>query len=201
LRTFTRFLEIAALTNGEIVNFTNIATDCGISSPTVKEYFSILEDTMFGYFVPAFTKTIKRRLMQAPKFYLFDVGVVNYLMKRKSLQPGSLDFGKAFEHLIIHELSAYLSYSFSDATLSYWRTSNGYEVDAVLGDAQVAIEIKSCDEVQSRHTKGLKAFSEEHPQARLIAVSLDPNPRRMNQIEIYPVAEFLRKLWNGEIID
>ena len=201
LRTFTRFLEIAALTNGEIVNFTNIATDCGISSPTVKEYFSILEETMFGYFVPAFTKTIKRRLTQAPKFYLFDVGVVNYLMKRKSLQPGSLDFGKAFEHLIIHELSAYLSYSFSDATLSYWRTSNGYEVDAVLGDAQVAIEIKSCDEVQSRHTKGLKAFSEEHPQARLIAVSLDPNPRRMNQVEIYPVVEFLRKLWNGEIID
>ena len=199
LRTFTRFLDIAALTNGEIVNFTNIAADCGVSSPTVKEYFSILEETMFGYFVPAFTKTVKRRLVQAPKFYLFDVGIANYLTKRKSLLPGSLDFGKAFEHLIIHELTAYQSYSFSEETLSYWRTSNGYEVDVVLGDAQVAIEIKSCEEVQSRHLRGLKAFSEEYPKARLIVVSLDPNPRRMNDVEIYPVTDFLKKLWNDEI--
>jgi predicted AAA+ superfamily ATPase len=200
LRTFSRFLDIAALTNGEMVNYANIASDCGVSSPTVREYFAILEETMFGYFVPAFTKTIKRRVTQAPKFYMFDVGVVNYLTKRKSLLPGSLDFGKAFEHLIIHELTAYLNYSFSEETLSYWRTSNGYEVDAILGDAKVAIEIKSCDEVQSRHLKGLKAFSEEHPQARLIAVSLDPNPRRVNNVEIYPVKEFLRKLWNKEIV-
>ena len=200
LRTFARFLDIAALTNGEIVNFTNIATDCGVSSPTAKEYFSILEETMFGYFVPAFAKTVKRRIKQAPKFYLFDVGIANYLAKRKSLLPGSLDFGKAFEHLIIHELTAYLSYSFSEETLSYWRTSNGYEVDAVLGDAQVAIEIKSCEEVQSRHLKGLKAFSEEHPQARLIVVSLDSAPRRMNGVEIYPIVDFLDMLWGGKII-
>jgi predicted AAA+ superfamily ATPase len=200
LRTFSRFLDIAALTNGEMVNYTNIASDCGVSAPTVKEYFSILEETMFGYFVPAFTKTIKRRVTQAPKFYLFDVGIVNYLTKRKSLLPGSLDFGKAFEHLIIHELTAYLNYTFSEETLSYWRTSNGYEIDAVLGDAKVAIEIKSSDEVQSRHIKGLKAFSEEHPQTRLIVVSLDPSPRRMSNVEIYPVNVFLRKLWNGEII-
>ena len=199
LRTFARFLDIAALTNGEIVNYTNIATDCGVSAPTVKDYFSILEETMFGYFVPAFTKTVKRRIIQAPKFYLFDVGVANYLTKRKALSPGSFDFGKAFEHLIIHELTAYLSYSSSEETLSYWRTSNGYEVDAVIGDAQVAIEIKSCEEVQSRHIRGLKAFSEEHPQARLIAVSLDPTPRRMNGVEIYPVAAFLKKLWNNEL--
>ena len=200
LRTFTHFLEVAAITSGEIVNFTNIATDCGISSPTVRDYFSILEETMFGYFLPAFAKTVKRRVMHAPKFYLFDVGITNYLTKRKSLQPGSLDFGKAFEHLIIHELNAYLNYSFSEDTLSYWRTSNGYEVDVILGDAQVAIEIKSCDEVQSRHLKGLKAFAEEHPQARLVVVSLDPTPRQMNDIEIYPVSVFLKKLWNHEII-
>ncbi|MCL2027171.1 MAG: DUF4143 domain-containing protein [Bacteroidales bacterium] len=199
LRTFARFLDAAALTNGEIVNFTNIAADCGVSAPTVKEYFSILEETMFGYFVPAFTKTVKRRIKQAPKFYLFDVGVANYLAKRKALLPGSMDFGKAFEHLVIHELTAYLSYSSSEETLSYWRTNTGYEVDAVLGDAQIAIEIKSCKEVQSRHLKGLKAFSEEHPQARLIAVSLDPAPRRMNEVEIYPIADFLKLLWSGGI--
>ena len=199
LRTFSRFLDIAALTNGEIVNFTNIATDCGVSSPTVKEYFSILEETMFGYFIPAFAKTVKRRITQAPKFYLFDVGVANYLRKRHSLSPGSLDFGKAFEHLIIHEIYSYLSYSFSEESLAYWRTANGYEVDVIIGDAKIAIEIKSCEEVQSRHLRGLKAFSEEHPNTRLIVVSLDPNPRRLNNVEIYPAIDFLKKLWNGEI--
>ena len=200
LRTFTRFLEAAALTNGEIVNYTNIATDCGVSLPTVKEYFSILEETMFGYFLPAFTKKIKRRIIQSPKFYLFDVGVANYLTNKKSLLPGSLDFGKAFEHFIIHELSAYISYYSYEKTLSYWRTTNGYEVDIIIDDAQTAIEIKSTKEVQSRHIKGLKAFKEEHPQARLIVVSLDHNPRRMNDVEIYPAIEFLKKLWNGEIV-
>ena len=124
LRTFTRFLEVAALTNGEIVNFSNIAADCGVSSPTVRDYFSILEETMFGYFLPAFTKTVKRRVIQAPKFYLFDVGIANYLTGRKSLLPGSLDFGKAFEHWIIHELTAYLSYTSSEEKLTYWRTAN-----------------------------------------------------------------------------
>ena len=200
LRTFSRFLDVAAMTNGEMVNFTNIAADCGVSAPTVKDYFSILEETMFGNFVPSFAKVAKRRIVQAPKFYLFDVGVANYLTKRKSLQPGSLDFGKAFEHLIIHELTAYLNYSFSEKSLTYWRTDNGYEVDAVLGDAQVAIEIKSCEEVQSRHLKGLKAFLEEYPKARLMAVSLDPAPRLMNGVEIYPATAFLKKLWNGDII-
>jgi len=200
LRTFSRFLDIAALSSGEIVNYTNIATDCGISSPTVKEYFSILEETMFGYFIPAFTKTLKRRVVQAPKFYLFDVGVVNYLTKRKELLPGSLDFGKAFEHLIIHEINAFLNYSFSEKTVSFWRTSTGYEVDAILGDGCVAIEVKSSREVQSRHLRGLKAFAEEYPKARLIVVSLDQNPRRTNDVEIYPVNEFLKKLWNGEIV-
>ena len=73
-------------------------------------------------------------------------------------------------------------------------------MDAILGDAKVAIEIKSCEEVQTRHLKGLKAFSEEHPNARLIVVSLDHNPRKMNNIEIYPAIEFLRKLWAGEIV-
>jgi predicted AAA+ superfamily ATPase len=82
--------------------------------------------------------------------------------------------------------------------LSYWRTTSGYEVDAIIGDATLAIEIKSSSEVQSHHTKGLKAFSEEFPEARLIIVSLDKYPRRMNKVEIYPATQFLMMLWNGD---
>lgn len=197
---FNRFLEMAALTNGEMVNYTNIASDCGVSSNTVKEYFNILEDTLIGYYVPAYTKTLKRKVVQSPKFYLFDVGVANFLRNWKNLQPGSIDFGHAFEHLIIQEIIAYLSYSDNASKLSYWRTSTGIEVDAVLGQAEVAIEIKSTSEVKPQNIKNLRVFKEEHPSARTIIVSLDKNPRLLGNVEVFPALYFLELLWSGKII-
>ena len=199
LKTFSRFMEIAALSNGEVVNYNNIASECGVSAPTVKEYFSILEETLIGYTIPAFTKNVKRRVIQSPKFYYFDVGIVNFLLRRRSLLPGSAEFGHAFEHLIKQELIAYIGYSESQHSLSYWRTTSGYEVDAVIGNANVAIEIKSTEEVHSHHTRGLKAFSEEFPNSRLIIVSMDKYPRRMNEIDVIPAQHFLKMLWNGEL--
>lgn len=199
LKTFSRFMEIAALSNGEVVNYNNIASECGVSAPTVKEYFSILEETLIGYTIPAFTKNVKRRVIQSPKFYYFDVGIVNFLLRRRSLLPGSAEFGHAFEHLIMQELIAYIGYSESQHSLSYWRTTSGYEVDAVIGNANVAIEIKSTEEVHSHHTRGLKAFSEEFPNSRLIIVSMDKYPRRMNEIDVIPAQHFLKMLWNGEL--
>jgi predicted AAA+ superfamily ATPase len=192
-------MEVAALSNGEILNYNNIASECGVSAPTVKEYFSILEETLIGYIIPAFTRNVKRRVTQSPKFYYFDVGVANFLLKRAALSPGSPEFGHAFEHFIIQELIAYVGYFRPLQNLSYWRTSSGYEVDAIIGNAEVAIEIKSSEEVQSHHTKGLKAFSEEFPDCRLILVSLDKYPRRINNMEVYPALEFLKILWNGEL--
>ena len=199
LNTFSRFLEIAAQTDGEMVVYKNIAQDCGVDHRTVKEYFSILEDTLLGYLVPGFTGSKKRRAIAAPKFYFFDVGIVNYLMSRKELSVGTDDFGHAFEHFIIQELMAYLSYSRSEEKLSYWRTSGGYEVDAIIGEGRLAIEIKSTDEVKSRHLHGLKAFQEDFPEARLIVVSLDKYRRTMNGVEIFPAVDFLNALWHGEI--
>ena len=200
LNSFSRFLEAAALTNGEMVNYNSIATDCGISANTVKGYFEILQDTMVGYMLPAFGKAQKRRIIKAPKFYFFDVGIVNYLCNRRKMEPGSVDFGHALEHLIFQEMTAYLSYAHQRKGLSYWRTTSGYEVDLVYGDAEVAIEIKSTKEVQSRHLKGLKAFCEEHPTARAIIISLDVACRTMNQVEVWPVSQFLKALWNGDIL-
>ncbi len=201
LSTFSRFLEVAALTDGEMVNYNSIATDCGVSANTIKAYFDILQETMIGYYIPAFRNVQKRRLIKAPKFYFFDIGIVNYLCNRRKLEPGSIDFGHGFEHLIVQELMAYLSYTHSRKSLSYWRTTSGYEVDIVLGDAEVAIEVKSSTEVQSRHLKGLKAFSEEHPAARTIIVSLDTAYRKMHQVEVWPATHFLNALWNGDILN
>ena len=197
--SFTRFMEVAALTDGEMVVYNNIAQDCGIDAKTVKEYFTILEETLIGYMVPAFTRTVKRRLNQSPRFYYFDVSLPNYLLHRQNMQPGSNDFGHAFEHLMIQEIIAYLGYHDKENALSYWHTYTGYEVDAVLGDAQVAIELKSSQEVQSRHLRGLRAFQQEHPGARLIIVSLDVLPRQSGDIEIMPATHFLQQLWAGKI--
>ncbi len=201
LSTFSRFLEVAALTDGEMVNYNSIATDCGASANTVKAYFDILQETMIGYMIPAFRNVQKRRLIKAPKFYFFDIGIVNYLCNRRKLEPGSTDFGHGFEHLIVQELMAYLSYTHSRKSLSYWRTTSGYEVDIIYGDAEVAIEVKSSTEVQSRHLKGLKAFSEEYPAARTVIVSLDTAYRKMGQVEVWPVTQFLNALWNGDVLN
>ena len=199
LDNFERFLEVAALTDGEMVNYANIASDCGVSAKTVKEYFSILQDTLVGYTIPAYTKVMKRRLVQAPRFYYFDVGVANYLLHRQNLVRGTVEYGHAFEHWVIQEIIAYIGYTHNENRLSYWRTYTGIEVDAVIGDARLAIEIKSVAEVLPKHLTGLKTFMEEHPDTRPIIVSLDRISRRCGEMEALYVMDFLRMLWAGEL--
>lgn len=200
LTGFSRFLEIAAMTDGEMVNYLNIASDCGVSANTVKEYFQILEDTLVGYMIPAFTKKAKRKVVQSPRFYLFDVGVTNYLLGRTNLRRGTTDYGHAFEHIVIQELVAYLNYTDNPNKLSYWRTYTQVEVDVILGDAKVAIEIKSAEEVLPKHLKGLKSFADEHPDCRRIIVSLDRFNRVVDGIEHLYVYDFFKKLWSHDII-
>jgi predicted AAA+ superfamily ATPase len=207
LDSFTRFLQVAAMSNAEIVKYTNIAQDCGVSAKTVKEYFAILEETMLGFYLPAYTKVVKRRLMQSPKFYYFDVAIPNHLLHRRTLVPGTDIYGHALEHFVIQELRAFISYTFGeDKALSYWRTlDNKYEVDALIsdvmtGNVDVAIEVKSSNNVVSNDTKGLKAFSEEHPNTKLIMLSMEDRPRMLNGIEVWPVTQFLQRLWSRKVL-
>jgi uncharacterized protein len=198
---FSRFLEKAAFSNGEMVNYTNIATDCGVSSNTVKEYYAILKETLLGNFIEPFQKKPKRRSVSTPKFYLFDIGVANYLLKRKNITQGSPEFGASFEHFIYHELKTYSQYSGKKFPISFWRTTSQLEVDFILGDHQVAIEVKSTDNIQPKHTKGLKALSEEYLIDKKIVISLDTLPHLLdNDIQALPWSIFLDKLWEGKII-
>ena len=199
LGTFQRFLEVAAISDGEIINLQNIAQECGVSATTVASYFDILEDTLTGYRLPAYTKSVRRRLVQAPRFYYFDVGVANHLLHRKQLTRGTADYGHAFEHLVVQELVAYMDYTHQEEKLSYWRTYNGAEVDIVVGDARVAIEVKSSEEVKPRHLKGLHAFNEEHSESRCLMVSLDKINRRIGTVECIYVLDFFKMLWNEGI--
>lgn len=200
LQAFSRFLEIAAFSNGEIVNYTNIAAETGVSSVTVKEYFSILQDTLIAYFVPSYKKRPKRRVINAPKFYFFDVGIANFLLKREGIVPQSENFGRALEHFVLQELIARSHYSGKDYKISYWRSTSGFEVDFILGDHEIAIEVKGSLEVQKRHLRGLQAFNEEYHPKRSIVVSLDKKPRLVSKIEIIPIHDFLKELWDGKIL-
>jgi predicted AAA+ superfamily ATPase len=202
LPAFQRFLEAAALSNGQIVNSATISREIGVAANTVRGYFDILVDTLVATWVPAWTKRTKRRVIQAPRFWFFDVGIVNELTHRGTLVPGSTDFGAAFEHFILMELRAHASYAPRQMGLpvSYWRTASGIEVDFVLGDAEVAIEVKATDRPTTDHLKGLRAWREEHPRSRGILVCRGPRARRTDDgIEIVPWRDFLRSLWRNEI--
>lgn len=202
LPTFSNFLNAAALSDGEMVNFATIARDCGVSAPASKEYFQILVDTMLGHFLEAYRKRPKRRVIGAPKFYFSDVGVVNNLAKRGYLEPGSELFGKAFENWVFHELNAQRSYQETNQDLTYWRLSSGIEVDFIIGDMDVAIEVKGSGKITSDHLKGLREIKKDHPRLKKrIVVCLEKTPRLTEDgIEILPYKVFVKKLWANKLI-
>ena len=193
--------EISGFSLTKALNHTNIARECGVSSPTVKEYFQILEDTLIGRPLPALRKRKRRRLLTSPKFYFFDLSPVIHLTRRGQVRPGSELFGRAFEHYVFMEISAHSSHLEAFYPISFWRTTSGFEVDFILGDCEVAIEVKSTEFSGPTHLKDLRRFKEEYQVKRSILVSLDSKPRRTEDgIEILPWRLFCKQLWSGEII-
>jgi uncharacterized protein len=201
LPMFSRFLDVAALSDADLVNFSNIARDCAVSSHTVQAYFGILEDTLLGRWLPAYVKRPKRRVIAAPKFYFADVAVVNWLCRRGAMEPGGELFGKALENWVFHELTAHLAYRQEETVLSYWRLASGTEVDFILGDMAVAIEVKATARVGSDALRGLRALAEDHPRIqRRLVVCLEPKRRKTEDgIDIMPVAAFVQDLSAGRI--
>ena len=155
---------------------------------------------MTGRFLQSYQKKPKRRVILAPRFYYFDIGVANCLLKRGRIEQGSEAFGKAFEHFIYLEIYAHSHYSGINYPISYWRTTSQIEVDFILGENDVAVETKSTSQVNPRHLRGLKSFSEEYKVKKLIIVSTDPYPRQIENITVLPWQDFLNMLWGGEII-
>ena len=201
LPAFASFLWGAALADTELVSFTNVARECGVSGNTVKEYYQILVDTLLGRFLPAYTRRPKRRVIQSPKFYFADVAVVSHLARRGPIEAKSELFGKALENFLHHELSAYLEYRDRRMELAYWRLASGIEVDFVVGDMAAAIEVKATEQAGGAHLSGLRAIGEDHPEIGCrILVCFEPRRRvREDGIEVLPVAEFLARLWADEL--
>jgi predicted AAA+ superfamily ATPase len=192
---FSRFLKVAAFCNGTIVNFTNVANDAQVKRTTVYEYFEILKDTLVLYELPAWRKTRKRKPLASSKYYFFDVGVVSSLQGRR-FRPGTPEFGEALETYLMHELTSYSDYV-SQESLSYWRSTSGFEVDFIIGD-HTAIEIKAKETVSTQELKPLRVLAEEKQLKRYLCVSLEPRPRKVEGVSVLPISEFLEALWGGE---
>ena len=192
---FCRFLKVAALCNGTVVNFTNVSNDAQVPRTTVYEYFEILKDTLLLHELPAWRKSKKRKPLASSKYYFFDVGVVATLQGREFRQ-GTPEFGEAFETYLMHELVSYSDY-ISGEPLSYWRSTSGFEVDFILGD-HTAIEVKAKENLSTQDLKPLRALAEEKKLKRYLCVSLEPRRRNLENLTILPLREFLEALWSRE---
>src|SRR3989338_1031479 len=197
---FNEFLRVAAITSSELINYVNIARETGVSHKVIRTYFDILEDTYLGFRIPPWKKSENRRMIITEKFYLFDVGMANYLSRRQP-RIGSPEFGKAFEHYILMELKAYQAYRNPDMPISFWRTSTGREVDFILGEKELAVEIKGSSRVHEGDIRALQALIEDGPVKKCCLVCLEKQPRDVTRnIKILPWQMFIEQLWNGELI-
>lgn len=200
LPAFARFMDAVGFAHGQLVNYTNVARDCGVSAKTVAGYYQILVDTLLGVLVEPFASASGRQIITStPKFYFFDTGLAGFLEKRILMGPGAPGYGRAFEHFILMELLAYRSYVEQDLDIRYWRTKQGKEVDFVLNKGACAIEVKSASRVDRSDLSGIRAFCEDYhpPQARVVCG--EPRARMIGDILVQPWEEFLDDLWAGKV--
>ena len=192
---FSRFLEVAALSHGRMINFAQIASDAQVPASTVREYYGILEDTFIAHEVPAYTETRKRKAVSTSKYYLFDIGLARHLQGRRGLPLGTAEYGEAFESFVLQEIKGFCDYHVLDPP-RYWRSKSQFEVDFVVGE--LAVEVKAKKAVSHRDLRGLRALREENRLSHYVLVSLEPMARRVDGIDILPWREFLTRLWGGE---
>lgn len=195
---FSRFLTVAGLCNGKMINYTNIGRDAEVPKSTVQEYFQILRDTLLGDDLPAWKKSLKRKAVSTSKFYFFDIGVARFLQNRQGLKMQSPEFGEAFEAYIHHELKAYCDYR-GGVDLCYWRSISGFEVDFIL-NGKTAIEVKGKANITSNDYKGLRSLKEEAILNNYLLVSLEDTPRKIGDIRILPWKDFLMNLWQDKYV-
>jgi predicted AAA+ superfamily ATPase len=195
---FKKFLGIAGQTSGTIVNFAKIAADIGVDPKTVQTYFDILEETLIGTMVPAFEKSLRKQQLHAPKFYLFDTGVMRSLSGSfGALEPSSQEFGRLFEQFVINEIIRCNSYHRTKYKLYHWATHGGAEVDLVLESPSgtlTLLEIKHSSQVTDEHLKHLRSLHQDYPEIRKICICCEEHPRMRYSIEILPWKDALAAL-------
>jgi predicted AAA+ superfamily ATPase len=199
LEPFRKFLTVAAQMNGEIVNFSKIALDIGVSDVTVRSYFSILEDTLLGFFLEPYHKSVRKRQREAPKFYFFDTGVQRSLagILNLELHPKSSEYGKAFEHFIILEIFRLSEYSQNDYQFFYVRSKDNVEIDIIIerpGKPVALVEIKSTNKVQPEHARHLISYKENFANSESYILSQDSTAQKIEHVQCMSWQSGIKKI-------
>ncbi len=195
---FSRFLTSAALTNGQILNFESVGSDAQVPARTIREYYTILTDTLMGYMLEPINSTKNRKSIATGKFYFFDIGVTNSLTGRKSLTIKTKEYGDALEHFIFLEMMAYKNYRRKDDLIQFWNSPQDGEIDFVL-NSEIAIEVKATSNVSKNHLSGFEKFERTEKAKRKILICQEKLPRKIGSIEVMPVSQFLETLWKGDV--
>ena len=196
---FSRFFDALPYSHGQMLNYSAIAQDCAIDAKTARTYFHILVDTLIGYLIYPFRKKGKRQaISSSPKFYLFDIGIANYICEYSISSKNGAAFGRSFEHFIFLELVAANSYLDLETRVEYWRTKSGLEVDFILGKGKVAIDVKS--RLRTGGLRAIKAFKEEFQPQRSIVVTAEPTNRLIDGIEVLNYEKFLEQLHGNKLL-
>lgn len=203
LESFARFLEVAALLNGQIVNVAGIARDAAVARPTVQGYFSTLADTLIGFWLPAWRRRAKVKEVASPKFYFFDTGVARALAGRLREPIDNAERGFLMETWMLHELRAAMAYQRNGGQLHYWRTPSGSEVDFIWtrGRHSIGIEVKSTTTWRPEYGSAIKELMANGILTSGFGVYTGSVERKDGPLRIWPVQRFLRLLNEGEILN
>jgi predicted AAA+ superfamily ATPase len=201
LESFSRFLKVAALMNGQVVNVAGLSRDAGIPRASVERYFSVLIDTLIGYWVPGWQPRLKVREKQNPKFYFFDGGVVRTLLGNVRDGIESVERGVLFETFVCNEVRAAIHYLDVGGDLFYYRTPAGVEVDLVWcrGKRAFGIEIKSATEWRSDFGHGLKDLLDRKIIQAAYGVYRGDRAYSTSGVHVFPYRDFASRLFDGTL--
>ncbi len=197
LHGFQNFLDIAVAQYGEQINFSAVSRDCQVALSTVREYYSILEDTLIGFFLYPYLKSQRKRMSHQPKFYFFDNGVTRSLLGSLQDPPNAAERGRLFEQWVIQEIIRLNDYQQKDWKLSFWRTSHGAEVDLLISRGTkllYAIECKFTKQLSTSHLSGLRSFHEKHTDVPCYIVAPVNQPFRLSFARVLPLHKLLQEL-------
>ncbi len=194
---FVSFLEVAAQQSGQILNYANVGRDANLHGRTAQSYYQILEDTLLGIRLAPYTRSARKRLSFSPKFYLFDIGVINALERQLTSEPDVNRFGRLFEHFIILETHRLVKYLSIDGRIFFWRTKDGQEVDLLIenrGKLIAALEIKSSTKVTKEYLSALNSFNQDHPNIPRYVVARVPQAYDLDGITVLPWQRYLAEM-------
>ncbi len=197
LGSFHRFLKVAALMHGQVVNQAAIARDAGVARTTVQRFFETLVDTLVGYLLPAWQAKAKVREYGKPKFYFFDPGVVRAIRDVADEPLAEADSGDLFEGYVLHELRAAIAYQGLGGELFYWSTPGSKEIDFiwVKGTKRVAVEVKSSRRWRSEYAKTVNELLDAGKLTRGFVVYRGRERYRSGGVDGLPVEDFLALIY------